>query len=104
MTDDARRIALQSTVERSEGCSAAWADSVAVVETFNGETVWDGSVEVFDLAGHPVASRCYAWAYEDDDGKTRHMVVLHQPPVDSPERAVQAAIAAQVRRARSEGL
>ena len=32
----------------------------AVRETFEGKEVWDGVVHVFDLAGHPKATRAYA--------------------------------------------
>ena len=72
-------------------------ESVRVTETFNGETVWDGEVEVFDLIDHPTAVRAYAWAHETDAGKLRHVAVLHEGPVDSPETAVRAAIAASAR-------
>lgn len=58
--------------------------------------VWHGVVEVFDLVGHPSASRCYAWAYQRD-GKERRVVVLHAGPIDSPRRAVQAALVHQQR-------
>ncbi len=63
-----------------------------VKETFQGRTVWEGIVQVFDLIGHPEATRCYAWSHETDEGKRRYVAVLHKPPVDSPEKAVQAAI------------
>ncbi len=43
-----------------------WADthikSAPVTEMFQGKTVWDGVVEVFDLTGHPKANRVYASA------------------------------------------
>ena len=70
-------------------------ESVHVTETWQGETVWDGTVEVFDPIGHPTAQKAYAWAHETDEGKLRHVAVLHEPPVDSPSTAVRAAIIAQ---------
>ncbi len=66
--------------------------AVPVREAFEGKTVWEGVVQVFDLIGHPTARRAYAWSYETDEGKTRSVAVLHQGPVDSPRKAVQAAI------------
>ncbi len=68
--------------------------SVPVTETFQGRTVWDGVVEVFELYGHPQTHRVYAWTYETDDpAKPRESVtVLHIPPVISPQTAVQAVI------------
>ena len=70
-------------------------ESVRVIERYEGEIVWDGQVEVFDLIGHPTAERAYVWAHETDEGKHGYVAVLHEPPVDSPEAAVKAAIAAE---------
>jgi hypothetical protein len=67
-----------------------------VVERFQGKTVWDGEVEVFDLKGHPLATRCHAWSYKDDEGKEHYTAVLGLPPVDSAQVAVKAALVAQV--------
>ena len=39
------------------GPGATLAQSIPVRETFEGKTVWEGVVHVFDLAGHPTASR-----------------------------------------------
>jgi hypothetical protein len=66
---------------------------------FQGKSVWEGLVEVFDLHGHPAASRVYAWAHAMDDKMhpKRHVTVLHIPPVVSPETAVKAAIVQQYR-------
>ena len=68
-------------------------ESVPVKETFEGRTVWEGVVEVFDLIDHSTATRCYAWSYVvDDTEKRRFFAILHQGPVDSPVAAVRAAI------------
>ena len=78
-------------------------ESVRVTETWQGETVWDGTVEVFDLLDHPTAERAYAWAHEADSGGTRYVAVLNEPPIYSPQAAVQAAVVAEVKeRARRE--
>lgn len=79
------------------GCDSRWVEAVPVKEVFEGRTVWKGVVQVFDLIGHPTAKRCYAWSYETDEGKTRYVAVLHQGPVDSPRKAVQAAIVSDYR-------
>jgi hypothetical protein len=39
---------------------ATLAQSVPAKETHAGAVVWEGVVHVFDLAGHPTASRAYA--------------------------------------------
>jgi len=62
--------------------------------TFQGRTVWDGVVEVFDLKGHPNTHRVYAWMHDTGDPAKpkRHVTLLHIPPVVSPQTAVKAAI------------
>ncbi len=61
-----------------------------VSETFKGKMVWSGEVLIFELDGHPSARLCYAW---EVDGKVT--AVLHEPPVDSTQAAVRAAIVAE---------
>jgi hypothetical protein len=70
-----------------------------VKELFKGDTVWEGVVEVFDLAGHPTASRVYAWAHDTDnrDRPRRHVTVLHLHPIKSAQDAVRAAIVQEFR-------
>ena len=72
-------------------------ESVRVHETWQGETVWDGTVEVFDLIDHPAAKRAHVWAHETDEGGTRYVAVLHEGPIDNPRAAVQAAVVAEYR-------
>jgi hypothetical protein len=84
---------LQAAILRLHGCKSTWVESVRVKETFRGETVWDGVVQVFDLVGHSTANRCYAWSHGfDDSQKRKFYAVLHQGPVDSPRNAIRAAI------------
>lgn len=87
------RDSLRMTIRDLHGCDSTYVRSVPVKETFQGETVWEGTVEVFDLHGHPTADRAYAWSHALDDSERRRFVaVLHEGPVDSPEAAVRAAI------------
>ena len=90
---------LRVAIRCLHGGEATHVESVPVKETFQGKTVWEGIVEVFDLHGHPEANRVYAWAHATDDKKhpSRHVTVLHVPPVISPETAVKAAIVQQYR-------
>ena len=89
--------ALQDAIRNLHGCESRYVESVAVTETHEGETVWQGEVQVFDLIDHPRATRCYAWSHAVDDSERRRFVaVLHRPPVDSPEVAVRTAIGAGV--------
>src|SRR5580704_12679436 len=51
---------LQKEIEGRHRCSARLVQSVPVKETHKGAAVWEGVVHVFDLEGHPTASRVYA--------------------------------------------
>ena len=56
-------------------------------------------MHVFDLAGHPTATRAYAWSSPiEGSTKRRVFAVLHQPPIDSPQGAVRAATIAEHKR------
>ena len=90
--------ALQKAIRDLHGCESVWVRSESVKETFQGKTAWDGTVEVFELKGHPSATLCYAWESPPrGKRKPRLYAVLHQPPVDSPAAAVQAAIIQDLR-------
>lgn len=51
---------LRDIIHRLHGAEATHRESVSVKEEFNGQIVWEGTVEVFDLSGHPKASKVYA--------------------------------------------
>ena len=95
VSNQAERSALRDAIRHTHECASRWVESVRVVETFRGETVWDGQVEVFDLIGHPTAKRAYAWAHATDAGGPRYVAVLHEEPVDSAQTAVRAAVIAE---------
>ena len=85
---------LTAKVRVLHGCKAVHVKSVPVTEISHGRVAWDGAVEVFDLTGHPNATRCYGWGYPGDakrDGLDV-VTVLEIPPVVSPETAVKVAI------------
>ena len=87
---------LRETIRRLHGVEAKHIESVPVKETFQGRTVWEGIVEVFELHGHPKAPKVYAWSHETD-GPKRHVTVLHIGPVTSAVEAVRAAIVQEFR-------
>lgn len=89
---------LKKAVESQHGGKATFVQSVPVHEQHCGETVWNGSVAVFDLAGHPKATRAYAWSHEvEGTVRRRFFAVLGIPPIDSPRDAVRAAIVAEAK-------
>ena len=81
---------LRSVVETQHGCPAQLVEAVAVTESFEGEPMWEGVVHVFDIQGHRVADRCYAWssAVEGSD-RRRFYAVLGVPPISSAADAVR---------------
>jgi len=85
---------LRDMIRQVHGADATYAESVPVKETFQGKTVWEGIVEVFDLRGHPAASRAYAWTHHTDDPNNplRHITILHLHPIESAQDAVNAAM------------
>jgi hypothetical protein len=83
---------LQTVILNLHGAVAEYVETVPVSEAFQGQTVWQGEVEVFDLQDHPKAKRVYAWGYSTDDDDRRYVTVLELLPVTSPETAVKASI------------
>lgn len=93
-TDD-----LREAVEGTHGGSATFVQAVPVREMHGADVAWEGVVHVFDLAGHPSATRAYAWStlLDEQTGRRRFYAVLHAGPVKSPADAVRAAIVAEHR-------
>jgi hypothetical protein len=92
---------LRDAIHALHGGKATHIESVPVKETWNGETIWDGIVEVFDLHDHPKAGRVYAWPHKTDSYQDRHVTVLHLPPVVDPITAVRAAIVQEYQNAQT---
>ena len=90
---------LQEIIRKLHGVEAEHVETVPVKETFQGQTVWEGDVEIFDLADHPKASRVFAWSHETNDPENprQHITVLQIPPATTPLKAVQVAIAGMFR-------
>lgn len=91
---------LLDAVQVMHRCTALHVASVPVREMFRDHVAWEGVVEVFDLTGHPCAKRCYAWSYQGEKGE-QYTTVLQIPPVNSPNTAVRASIASQVKSGKS---
>jgi len=91
---------LREVIEQRHRCAAIHRESVYVHETVDGQTIWEGEVEVFDLNGHAEAQKCYAWSHHEKGKGSRVLhsenlrliTVLGKRPVDNPQMAVRAAI------------
>jgi hypothetical protein len=86
---------ITKAVERTAGGTVTHRDSVPIIETFRGETVWAGIVEVFDVA-KPPPTVAYGWAVEGME-EQQYVTVLGVTPVDSPLSAVRAWLVGQAR-------
>jgi hypothetical protein len=97
----ARIEELRDAIHRLHGVEATHRESVPVKEVFNGETVWDGIVEVFHLKGHPKTDTAYAWFHDTGDPEQpfRPVTVLHIHPALTPLAAVRAFIVQEFRNA-----
>jgi hypothetical protein len=96
---EVRTDELKRAVEFQHGGTATLAQSVPIRETFEGTAVWEGVVHVFDLAGHPKATRAYAWSSPiEGSEKRRFFAVLQMGAIKSPQDAVRAAIVAEHRK------
>jgi hypothetical protein len=84
---------IKRAIEQAAGCKAVHADTEAVVEVFRGQVMWEGTVEIFNLEGHPKAKRAYGWG--TGEGKdAKYTAVLEIPPVVSSNTAVRASVVA----------
>jgi len=90
---------LRRAIRNLHGVESTHLHSEPVHETFQGQTVWEGVVEVFALKGHPKTGLAYAWSHETDEGGRRYVAVLGVDPIKSAQDAVRASIAAEQRKA-----
>lgn len=95
----------KDAIRHMHGCESKYARTVEVHERvpegqpLAGKTVWEGDVHVFDLIDHPKVKLAYAWRFfNDDSNRWSYVAVLHDGPVESPERAVQGYIVTEYRK------
>jgi hypothetical protein len=50
---------LRTVIQHLHGVESKHVESISIKETHQGKTVWKGVVEVFDLIGHPAATKSY---------------------------------------------
>jgi hypothetical protein len=53
---------LKQAVESQHGGTARLVSVEPVKVVYQGKTVWEGGVHIFDLEGHPRATRAYGWS------------------------------------------
>lgn len=80
------------------GCKGEHIESVRLAETYQGQRIWEGTVHVFLLIGHPTARRAYVWSHLVKGSRQRRfLAALHQGEIDSPQAAVREALARKYR-------
>ena len=84
---------LQEAVQRLHRCKAVHCETVFVHEIFQGQTLWAGDVEIFDIVGHPKSKRCFAWPQPAEGVGFECVALLELWPVTSPETALRVVIA-----------
>ncbi len=89
-------MSAQLAVERATASTVEHLESVPIVETFRGQIVWQGIVEVFDV-GTPPPARAYGWSVENGTSP-QYVAVLGNPPIDSPLSAVRAWLVSEARK------
>lgn len=98
INDDITR--LQDAICRVTGCASKYLETIPARECFRGfrgEVLWQRDVAVFEIDGHPKATRVYAWPNRDPRQETdMHVIVLEIPPVNSARTAIAAAMAAAI--------
>ena len=92
-----RILNIKCAVETNIGGIARHVTSTAVIEIFEGDLVWEGVVETFDVACNPNVKRCYAFSYRENDS-LGYATVTETGAVNSPEAAVKTFIASRVQR------
>ncbi|MDR3457226.1 MAG: hypothetical protein P4N60_07250 [Verrucomicrobiae bacterium] len=83
---------LQFAIRLEYDCDAVHLQTFPVHEMLDGQAVWKGEVEVFELNGYPAAKICYAWWLDKWDPNRRFVAVFEKQPVSSAEMAVKAAV------------
>jgi len=51
---------LKDVIRKLHSAEATHVESVPIKEQFQGQTVWEGIIEVFHLRGHPKTDKVYA--------------------------------------------
>ena len=92
-----RILNIKCAVEKNIGGIARHVTSTAVIEIFEGDLVWEGVVETFDVACNPNVKRCYGFTYRENESLC-YSTVPEAGEVNSPEMAVKTFIASRKQR------
>ena len=80
---------LQQVIRQLHQCDAIHLESMPVQESFRGNVIWDGEVEVFATSDHPKVNRIYAWRFIDKEKKERFAAIPALRTIPSASAAVK---------------
>jgi hypothetical protein len=87
---------IQKAIRALHACDGVHLETVPVKEVFQGQTAWEGDVEIFQLGDNTKAKLCYAWGHQEEQSKKWIITtVLGIPPVTSAQNAVKASLAVE---------
>ena len=89
-----RILSIKCAVEKNIGGTARHVASTAVIEIFEGDLIWEGVVETFEVTCNPNVKRCYGFTYREDDS-LGYATIAETDEVNSPKMAVKAFIASR---------
>ena len=92
-----RILSIKCAVEKNLGGMARHVTSTAVIEVFEGDLIWEGVVETFEVACNPNVKRCYGFTYREDDS-LGYATIAETDEVNSPKLAVKAFVASRLQR------
>jgi hypothetical protein len=82
-------------VEKNVGGFARHITSTAVIEVFEGDLIWEGVVETFEVACNPDIKRCYGFTYREDE-TLQYVTIAETDEVNSPKLAVKAFVTSRL--------
>ena len=92
-----RILSIKCAVEKNIGGMARHVTSTVVIEVFEGDLMWEGVVETFEVACNPNVKRCYGFTYRQDDS-LGYATIAETDEVNSPKLAVKAFVASRIQR------
>jgi len=92
-----RILNIKCAVEKNIGGMARHVTSTPVIEVFEGDLIWEGVVETFDVDCNPHVKRCYGFTYREDDS-LGYATIAETDEVNSAKMAVKAFIASRIQR------
>ncbi len=87
--------ALLNAIENRAKCPAVHLQTQPARLAIDGQVVWKGKVEVFQLKDHPQAKLAFGWGFQNDQKKIEYVTVIGIPPLDNPLSAVKAFVASR---------